>query len=143
MVESPILTTAERTALRVNSNIFLNVGAGLLSSLVIYVATTGTAQVAGNWGWILFLILVIGFTFEAGRTLAYKALQERIAMDIKWFLLSGIFAVVASMYVRAMRRHAHATYAEILFPWGQRSKSETLKPPQPNPTKSMPARDVF
>jgi hypothetical protein len=62
-----------RTALRVNSNILLNIGAGLVSSIVIYVSLTETDKVFPNWGWLLFLIFSTALIFEWGRILAYKA----------------------------------------------------------------------
>jgi hypothetical protein len=64
--------THAQIASKVVSNILLNIGAWLVSSIVIYVSLTDTEQIVKNWGWLAFLIFATGIIFEYGRILAYK-----------------------------------------------------------------------
>ena len=66
------MATRDQIAAKVVSNILLNIGAGLVSSIVIYVSLSELDQVIKNWGWLAFLTLATGLIFEYGRILAYK-----------------------------------------------------------------------
>ena len=66
------MATRDQIAAKVMSNILLNIGAGLISSIVIYVSLTDTDQILRNWGWLAFLLCTTGIIFEYGRVLAYK-----------------------------------------------------------------------
>ncbi len=67
-----IMATHDQIASKVVSNILLNIGAGLVSSIVIYVSLADMDQVIKNWGWLAFLIIATGIIFEYGRILANK-----------------------------------------------------------------------
>jgi hypothetical protein len=62
------MATHDQIASKVVSNILLNIGAGLVSSIVIYVSLTDTEQIVKNWGWLAFLIFATGIIFEYGHT---------------------------------------------------------------------------
>jgi hypothetical protein len=66
-------TLRRRVALRVDSNILLNIGAGLVSSIVIYVSLTDAAKTLSELGWLGFLIVAAATIFEWGRILANAA----------------------------------------------------------------------
>jgi hypothetical protein len=71
MVEDRSQREHRRIALRVDSNILLNIGAGLVSSIFVYVSLTETAKILA--GWLVFLIIASVTIFEWGRVLAYAA----------------------------------------------------------------------
>lgn len=67
------MTARQRANLRIKSSILLNIGAGLLSSLLLYVSLTESGKVAAELGWIVVYILVTATSFESGRALAFQA----------------------------------------------------------------------
>ena len=66
------MATHDQIASKVASAILLNIGAGLVSSIVIYVSLTNLDDVIRKWVWLAFLTVVTGLIFEYGRILAYK-----------------------------------------------------------------------
>jgi hypothetical protein len=62
-----------RIALRIDSSILLNIGAGLVSSIFVYVSLTDTGKILADWGWLAFLIVASVAIFEWGRILANAA----------------------------------------------------------------------
>jgi hypothetical protein len=51
----------------------LNIGAGLVSSIFVYVSLTDTGKILADRGWLTFLIVASVAIFEWGRILAYAA----------------------------------------------------------------------
>jgi hypothetical protein len=66
------MATRDQIASKVASSILLSIGAGLVSSIVIYVGLADFNDVTKNWAWLAFLTIATGLIFEYGRILAYK-----------------------------------------------------------------------
>ncbi len=67
------MATNDQIACKVESSILLNIGAGLVSSIVVYVSISKTDEIIANWYFLGFLVVAAGLIFEWGRILAYKA----------------------------------------------------------------------
>ena len=67
------MPTGHQITCKVESSILLNIGAGLVSSIVVYVSISKTDEIIANWYFLAFLVFAAGLIFEWGRILAYKA----------------------------------------------------------------------
>lgn len=56
-------------------------------------------------------------------------------MDIKWLAVAVIVVVATVIYVRTMRVHAHASWAEIVFPSRHRGTASVAIESAPGETK--------
>jgi hypothetical protein len=66
------MATRDQVEARIGSSMLLNIGAGLISSIVIYVSFTEARQVVVNWPFLALLVFSTGVIFEWGRVLAHK-----------------------------------------------------------------------
>jgi hypothetical protein len=61
------MPTNDQIACKVESSILLNIGAGLVSSIVVYVSISKTDEIIANWHFLASLIVAAGLIFEWGR----------------------------------------------------------------------------
>jgi hypothetical protein len=67
------MATAAQIETRVLSSMLLNVAAGLMSSMLIYVSFTETRHTMANWPFLAAWVVLSGVIFEWGRLLAHKS----------------------------------------------------------------------
>ena len=59
------MPTDDQIAAKVESSILLNIGAGLVSSIVVYVSISSTGEIMSNWYFLAFLIFAAGLILMA------------------------------------------------------------------------------